>query len=308
MITCKKESEASKLAYDTMILLSPRIDFCNRKRPSNYLSNFSSIENMCVESHRKLAVMNLKLSKQYCHETVTEYNTSLMVLLAYMYQSILTCGDRTLLLKAMELMSRLVMINDNAHIISRLSVEMQEMLTELLCATTTSLEPLYTDSVTNIFHKQPACFNSVYNTIYDEEVREYAIDILYGYSLTHSLTYSLTYLLTHSPSIFVNGSTEMHIRLGNVPGLPHILFKIIDTRADKYVIKSDERTKKLESMLNMLAARPEHYDKFKSLEIDATIAAFNDELIADSYQTLTTHTIGMKPVKYAAIADEGANR
>jgi|LauGreSBDMM110SN_4_FD.fasta_scaffold534471_1 hypothetical protein len=100
----------------------------------------------------------------------------------------------------------------------------------------------------------------------------------------------------------------MHIRLGNVPGLPHILFKIIDTRADKYVIKSDERTKKLESMLNMLAARPEHYDKFKSLEIDATIAAFNDELIADSYQTLTTHTIGMKPVKYAAIVDEGANR
>ena len=100
----------------------------------------------------------------------------------------------------------------------------------------------------------------------------------------------------------------MHIRLGNVPGLPHILFKIIDTRADKYVIKSDERTKKLESMLNMLAARPEHYDKFKSLEIDATIAAFNDELIADSYQTLTTHTMGMKPGKYAAIVDEGANR
>jgi len=100
----------------------------------------------------------------------------------------------------------------------------------------------------------------------------------------------------------------MHIRLGNVPCLPNILFKIIDTRADKYVIKGDERSKKLESMLNTLASRPEHYDKFKSLEIEVTIAAMNDELIAESYQSLTTHTIGMKAVKYATIIDDGTNR
>ena len=102
----------------------------------------------------------------------------------------------------------------------------------------------------------------------------------------------------------------MHIRLGNVPLLPNILFKIIDTRPDKYVIKSDERTKKCESILYAISARPEHYDKVKSMEIDATIGAMNDEFIAESYQTLTTHThnIGIKAVKYTTIIDDAVNR
>ena len=63
-------------------------------------------------------------------------------------------------------------------------------------------------------------------------------------------------------------------------------------------------------MLYSISARPEHYDKAKSLEIDATIGAMNDEFIAESYQTLTTHThhIGIKPVKYTTIIDDAANR
>ena len=201
MITCKKDSEASRVAWETLIILSPRIDFCNRKRPSNYLSNFSAIENMCVESIKKGAVTSLKLSSQYSHQSITEYNTSLMVLLAYVYQSILTCADRTILLKSMELLSKLVIISDNAPIISRISDEMLEMLTELLCATNTSLEPSFSDSVTNIFHKQPACFNSASNYIYDDDIRDYAIDILFGYFLsflTHSLIQSVSHSLTHS--------------------------------------------------------------------------------------------------------------
>ena len=121
MITCKRDSEASKTAGDTLILLAPRIDFCNRKRPSNNLSNFNAIENMCVDSIRKGALTSLKVSKQYSHQSIVEYNTSLMVLLAYTYQSILTCGDRSILLKSMELLSKLVMISDNAPIISRIS-------------------------------------------------------------------------------------------------------------------------------------------------------------------------------------------
>ncbi len=211
MITGKRDSELSKVAGDTLILLAPRIDFCNRKRPSNNLSNFSAIENMSVESIKKGALTSLKLSRQYSHQSIVEYNMALMVLLAYTYQSILIGADRQILLKSMELLSKLVMINDNAPIISRISDEMLEMLTELLCVTTTSLEQLYTDSVTNIFHKQPACFNSASNYVYDDEIRDYAVDILYGYSLTHSLMLTHSCLLTHAYSLMLTHSFTQYM-------------------------------------------------------------------------------------------------
>ncbi len=150
-VACFINSDAAQLAFDVLVNVGGRVDLTGRRR----LQQSAFLEE--VRADEKKAAMLLRLSPHMSSASTLEYVNCCSALLPIVHQALVVCSSadplrqagfnsRYFVVRALELLSKLALVPENLVAVCRSPDALLRSLLDLLCASTTSLEPLVPES------------------------------------------------------------------------------------------------------------------------------------------------------------------
>jgi hypothetical protein len=140
-------SQAAHLAMETLINIAGRVDLTGRKRMQGYFFSEDALRLKAAPDAVQRNLMKLRMCRDLSTSSYVPYMTAATSLLSAV-TSILCAdaiSDRTLTLRAVELLGRVASNADNSAYLASCPQELLDSIVQLLCASTSFTEPLVSD-------------------------------------------------------------------------------------------------------------------------------------------------------------------
>jgi hypothetical protein len=140
-------SQATHLAIETLVNIGGRVDLTGKRRLQAYYFSEEAMKLRASSDALQRNLTKLRLCWDMSTASYEPYVTAVTALMSAIVSIIRaeSISDRTMTLRAVELLGRIASNTDNAQYLARCPPELIEGLVQLLCASTTFAEPLVSD-------------------------------------------------------------------------------------------------------------------------------------------------------------------
>lgn len=293
------------LAFDIMINISGRVDMTGLRKQINlgWMEDNSKLSN-----HRFIS--RLKITESSNEKTSFQYNKIMLKFLGYLSCCLKQVYSRQLILKSLEIITKLAQNQDNSNIFSLAPTEFFQIITDLLCVSQTCVEPLVIGSSMNSDFIQQGTGGSIGQM---NSVLSNLNPVTYPQMFTPSYSYSSTLApqtpvtLSRVVPVSSGGNYYMDFNDNEIRDAaldavtmlcqlsPKIqchfaaaknCLKLLLKNCDKQKLPRSDSSNKAVYLLSQLSQRPENFSKFKSLHIDMIKMACSDDLIAGEFSSV----------------------
>lgn len=258
------QSEAFATALDIILNLSLRVDMSGRRR----LQNYAWMEDTVGRTYNR-SLLHFRMSYPMSDSSGPMYCRVTTSLLPWIHECLSLNSNRILILKALELLSKLAQVSENSSVLANSPMSFLKCIVDMLCVNVTSLDPLSSnlaDSEPSNRYRPPAYHGcNFYSELCDLELRDAAVDAMYQ---------------------MCTSSVLLQIHFASVPHCVRTLLRISDV---KWTKSRSDGSQKSNQILGMMIQRPENEKKFVGVHLELLSLAMLDDPMADIATTTGAH-------------------